>query len=400
MFGIGKKVSIATATETISPNVTTGEIQETGKTITPPTSREVLSRLSNLETKKSNADQPQAKEPSFGVPFKEAPKSLQKALYFLPEEVKKELNFFQVGENRYQASFNGETSQKFFLGGIKGAIHAMNPFKSLIPDQASELLKQSERAKDLMPLLKQDKVHMQALFELNEKTTKLIDLSLTDSPYGLLKDVISGKNPAMKKLLTEILDQILPEANVKNKKDETTEINLSEGDKPAFLALQEALKEKKSEAALAKAKPVIDSMARTYGLETLKDTDEIRLDKALEISINTLIDKNRHREGGNTTIFAKGHSSEEFAAPKLEINGLIPMQGKFKPGIMTVINDHPDINLPLGTLLTTLEMAHFTNNGKFKELQPELIKAAIENTKNAAAISAESQAKATAAHLN
>ena len=37
---------------------------------------------------------------------------------------------------------------------------------------------------------------------------------------------------------------------------------------------------------------------------------------------------------------------------------------------------------------------------KVKELQPELIKAALENTKNAAAISSESQAKAAAAHLN
>jgi hypothetical protein len=398
VFGIGDKRKTSEITppkaEVTAETPASSNTEETKQTTY--SSREMLSKL-------SSADQPQAKEPSSGISFKEAPKSLQKALKFLPEKAKEELTVFKVDENQYQISFDGPSSQGFFLGGLPELMHRLNPLKSLLPDQAKALLKQSERVQDLMPLLKQDKVHMQALFEvINEKTTKLIDLSLTDSPYGLLKDIFEGKNNEMKKLLTETINQILPEANAKTKKSEMPEINLSDTDRAAFLSLQQALKEKKPEAALEKAKPVIDVMARTYGLETLKnDPNTVKLEEALEISINNLVDKNRPKEGGNTTIFAKGHSSQEFTAPKIEINGFIPEKNEFKPGIITVINDNPNINLPLATLLTTLEMAHFANGGKLnKKLEPELIKAALANTKNAAEITANSQAKAAVAEMN
>lgn len=402
MFGIGSKlktpeIAAPTTEEVTAETPASSKTKETQQTAS--SSREILNALSK-PTEESNLALPQTTEPLSGISLKEAPKSLQKALNFLPEKARQELTVFKVDENKYQISFGPD----FFPHGLKGLMLALNPLKSHhIPSEAKELLKQSERANDLMPLLRQGKLHMQTLFEANEKTAKLTDLTISDSPHGLLEDIINGKNPAMKKLLTEILDQILPEANVKKKKDKTAKINLSEGDKPAFLALKEALKEKKSEAALTKAQPIIDSIARTYGLETLKNTDEIRLDKALEISINTLINKNRAKEGGNTTIFVKGHSSEEFPAPKLEINGFIPGKNEFKPGIMTVINDNdsPKTNLPLATLLTTLEMAHFANGGKLeKKLEPELIKAVLANTNNAAEIAANSQAKAAVAEMN
>lgn len=400
MFQIGSKIKTpkiaAPTTGEITAQTPSSNTEDPKRTASP--SREMLSALSNPKTEESNP----AQEPSTGISLKEAPKSLQKALKFLPEKAREELTVFKVDENKYQISFDGPSSQRFFFRGLPELMHKLNPLKSLLPDQAKELLKQSERAKDLMPLLKQDKVHMQALFEANEKTTKLIDISLTDSPYGLLKDIFEGKNNAMKKLLTETINQILPEANAKTKKSEMPEINLSDTDRAAFLSLQEALKEKKPEAALEKAKPVIDVMARTYGLETLKNNpNAVKLEEALEISINTLVGKNRPREGGNTTIFAKGHSSQEFTAPKLEINGFIPEKNEFKPGIITAINDNTNINLPLATLLTTLEMAHFANGGKLpKTLEPELIKAALANTNNAAEITANSQAKAAVAEMN
>jgi hypothetical protein len=405
VFGIGSKlktpeIAVPTTEEVTAKTPASSKIKETEQTAS--SSREILNTLSK-PTEESNLALPQTTEPSSGISLKEAPKSLQKALKFLPEKAREELTVFKVDENKYQISFDGPSSQNFFLGGLKGVMHTLNPLKSLIPDEAKALLKQSDRAQDLMPLLKQDKVHMQALFEANEKTTKLIDLSLTDSPYGLLKDIFEGKNNEMKKLLTETINQILPEANAKTKKSEMPEINLSDTDKAAFLSLQEALKEKKPEAALEKAKPVIDVMARTYGLETLNSNpNAVKLEEALEISINTLVDKNRPKEGGNTTIFAKGHSSQEkFTAPKLEINGFIPEKNEFKPGIITVINDSPNINLPLATLLTTLEMAHFANGGKLpKTLGSELVKAALANTKNAAEIAANSQAKAAVAEMN
>jgi hypothetical protein len=404
VFGIGSKlktseIAVPTTEEVTAKTPASSKIKETEQTAS--SSREILNTLSK-PTEESNLALPQTTEPSSGISLKEAPKSLQKALKFLPEKAREELTVFKVDENKYQISFDGPSSQRFFFGGLPELMHKLNPLKSLLPDQAKELLKQSERAKDLMPLLKQDKVHMQALFEAKEKTTKLIDLSLTDSPYGLLKDIFEGKNNEMKKLLTETINQILPEANAKTKKSEMPEINLSDTDKAAFLSLQEALKEKKPEAALEKAKPVIDVMARTYGLETLNSNpNAVKLEEALEISINNLVDKNRPKEGGNTTIFAKGHSSQKFTAPKLEINGFIPEKNEFKPGIITVINDNPNINLSLATLLTTLEMAHFANGGKLdKKLEPELIKAALANTKNAAEIAANSQAKAAVAEMN
>jgi hypothetical protein len=397
VFGIGNKPKTSEITPPTTAEVTaetpaSSKTEETKQTAS--SSREMLSKL-------SSADQPQAKEPSSGISFKKAPKSLQKALKFLPEKAKEELTVFKVDENQYQISFDGPNSQRFFLGGLPELMHRLNPLKSLLPDQAKALLKQSERVQDLMPLLKQDKVHMQALFEANEKTTKLIDLSLTDSPYGLLKDIFEGKNNEMKKLLTETINQILPEANAKTKKSEMPEINLSDTDRAAFLSLQQALKEKKPEAALEKAKPLLDMVARTYALETLNNNpNAVKLEEALEISINTLVDKNRPKEGG-TTIFAKGHSSQKFTAPTIEINGFIPEKNEFKPGIITVINDNPNINLSLATLLTTLEMAHFANGGKLpKKLEPELIKAALANTNNAAEIAANSQAKAAVAEMN
>ena len=352
MFGIGSKlktpeIAFPTTEEVTAKTPASSKIKETEQTAS--SSREILNTLSK-PTEESNLALPQTTEPSSGISLKEAPKSLQKALKFLPEKARAELTVFKVNNEKYQISFDGASSQNFFLGGLKGMMHTLNPLKSLIPDEAQELLKQSKRAKDLMPLLKQDKVNMQALFEVNEKNTKLIDLSLTDSPYGLLKDIFEGKNNEMKKLLTETINQILPEANAKTKKGEMPEINLSEADKAALLSLQEALKEKKTEAALEKAKPVIDAMPRTYGLKTLKnDSNAVKLEEALEVSINNLVGKNRPREGKNTTIFAKGHSSEEFIAPKLEINGFIPEKNEFKPGIITVINDNPKINLPLAT---------------------------------------------------
>jgi hypothetical protein len=46
-------------------------------------------------------------------------------------------------------------------------------------------------------------------------------------------------------------------------------------------------------------------------------------------------------------------------------------------------------------------MAHFANGGKLpKKLEPELIKAALANTNNAAEIAANSQAKAAVAEMN
>jgi hypothetical protein len=403
VFGIGSKlktpeIAVPTTEEVTAKTPASSKIKETEQTAS--SSRKILNTLSK-PTEESNLALPQTTEPSSGISLKEAPKSLQKALKFLPEKAREELTVFKVDENQYQISFDGPSSQRFFLGGLPELMHRLNPLKSLLPDQAKALLKQSERVQDLMPLLKQDKVHMQALFEANEKTTKLIDLSLTDSPYGLLKDIFEGKNNEMKKLLTETINQILPEANAKTKKSEMPEINLSDTDRAAFLSLQQALKEKKPEAALEKAKPLLDMVARTYALETLNNNpNAVKLEEALEISINTLVDKNRPKEGG-TTIFAKGHSSQKFTAPTIEINGFIPEKNEFKPGIITVINDNPNINLSLATLLTTLEMAHFANGGKLpKKLEPELIKAALANTNNAAEIAANSQAKAAVAEMN
>lgn len=359
-------------------------------------SRKILTELS--KSTESNLAPPQTTESS-GMPLGNAPPSLQKALKFIPDKVRKDLLIFKVGENQYQISL-GPSAVKFFPGGLRGLLYALNPLKSKIPHKAKELLEQSGR-QGLRPLLGEDKVHLQALFDTNDKTAKLINLSITDSPHNLLESIFDGKNPAMKKLLTTILDQILSEANGKKNNNQASKITLNEENRQDFLTLQAALKEKKPEAALAKAKSIIDSITRTYELEPLKSTDEIKLDPLLETSINTLVGINSSNEGKNTTVFVAGISSKEFSAPKIEINGLIPVKGAFKKGTLTVINDDPKINLPLATLLTTLEMALLANSGKLdQKLQPELIKAALENTKNAAAISAESQAKAEVAHLN
>jgi hypothetical protein len=205
----------------------------------------------------------------------------------------------------------------------------------------------------------------------------------------------------MKKLLTTILDQILGAANGKKNNTEAPKIDLSEADEQDFRTLQKALKEKKSEAALEGAKRIIKETGRMYELEPFKNTTDIKLDPALEHSIDTLVKMNRSKVGDNTTLFIAGHSSKEFSAPKIEVSGLIPVKDGFKEGIFTVINDNNKINLSLATLLTTLEMALFANNRKISnELQLKLIEAALANTKSAAATSAESQAKAAVAEMN
>jgi hypothetical protein len=355
-------------------------------------SRTTLNELSA----KPNLALPETTESS-GMPLENAPPSLQKALKFIPDKVRKDLLIFKVGENQYQISL-GPSAVKFFPGGLRGLLYALNPLKSKIPHEAKELLKQSDR-QGLTPLLKEDKVHLQALFDTNDKTAKLINLSITDSPHNLLESIFDGKNPAMKKLLTTILDQILSEANGKKNNNQASEITLNEENRRDFLTLQAALKEKKPEAALEGAKSIIDKTTRMYELEPLNTATDI--DQALGHSINTLVKMNKSKAGNNTTLFVADHLEREFSAPKIEINGLIPIKGAFKKGTLTVINDGPKINLPLATLLTTLAMALLANSGKLdQKLQPELIKAALENTKNAAAISAESQAKAEVAHLN
>jgi hypothetical protein len=360
-------------------------------------SRETLNKLS--KPTESNLALSQTTESSIGIPLEQAPPSLRKALKFLPDKVRKDLLIFKVEENQYQISL-GPSAVNFFPGGLRGLMYALNPLKSKIPHEAKKLLEQSGR-QGLTPLLKEDKVHLQALFDTNDKTAKLINLSITDSPHNLLESIFDDKNPAMKKLLTTILDQILPETNGKKKNNQAPEITLNEENRQDFLTLQAALKEKKPEAALARAESVIGSITRTYELEPLESTDEIKLDPLLETSINTLVGINNSNEGKNTTVFVAGSSSKEFSARKIEINGSIPIKGAFKKGTLTVINDDPQINLPLATLLTTLEMALLANSGKLdQKLQPELIKAVIENTKNAAEIAANSQAKAAVAHLN
>lgn len=344
-----------------------------------------------------NGDPAQTTEPSSGISLEEAPKSLQKALNFLPKKAREELTVFKVDEKQYQISFG----PNFFPHGLKGLMHALNPLKSHIQSEAEVLLKQSESANNLMPLLKQGKLHMQTLFEADEKTAKLIDISLSDSPHGLLEDIFNGNNHAMKKLLTGILDQILPEANVKKKKDETAEINLSEESKKDFLTLQAALKEKNSEAALAKAQPIIDAISRTYEIKPLRSTDAVQPNGNLNKTINTLLGINGPKAGINTTIFTQDRLEGKFSPPNIEIEGFTSAKGEFKRGTLTIVNHNPEINLPLTTLLTTLQMALFANNRKItKELQLKLIEAAIENTKSAAAISAESQAKTAVADLN
>ena len=395
-----------TRTESPSPELktgipTTGEVTaRTPAIITSAKPSQMASSPSrttlNELSAKPNLALPQTTESS-GIPLEQAPPSLQKALKFLPDKIRKDLLIFKVEENQYQISL-GPSAVNLFPGGLKGLMYALNPLKSKIPQEAKQLLEQSGR-QGLTSLLKEGKVHLQASFDTtNDKTAKLINLSITDSPHSLLESIFDGKNPAMKKLLTTILDQILDEGNGKAKNKGTAEISLGEEDKQDFLTLQAALKEKKPEAALEGAKSIIDKTTRMYELEPLNTATDI--DQALGHSINTLVKMNKSKAGNNTTLFVADHLEREFSAPKIEINGLIPIKGAFKKGTLTVINDGPKINLPLATLLTTLEMAHFTNNGKFKELQPELIKAALENTKNAAAISSESQAKAAAAHLN
>ncbi len=360
---------------------------------TAPFPRDLLSTLSNPKIEKSNP----AQEPSSGTSLKEAPKSLQKALNFLPKKAREELTVFKVDEKQYQISFGPD----FFPHGLKGLMHALNPLKSHIQSEAKVLLKQSESANNLMPLLQQGKLHMQALFEADEKTAKLIDISLSDSPHGLLEDIFKGKNSAMKKLLTEILDQILPEANAKTKKSEMPEINLSDTDKAAFLTLQAALKEKKTETALIKAQPIIDAISRTYEIKPLKSTDAVQPNGNLNKTINTLLGINGPKAGINTTIFTQDRLGEEFSPPKIEIEGFTSAKGEFKRGTLTIVNHNPAINLPLATLLTTLQMALFANNREIsKELQPKLIEAALANTKKAALIAAESQAKTAVADSN
>jgi hypothetical protein len=189
---------------------------------------------------------------------------------------------------------------------------------------------------------------------------------------------------------------------VKNKKNGNPEINLSKADESAFLTLQEALKEKKSETALAKAQSVIDAISRTYEIEPLRSTDAVQSNDNLNKTINTLLSINGPKAGINTTIFTQGRLEGEFPAPeKIEIEGFTSAKDEFKRGTLSIVNGNPEINLPLATLLTTLQMAHFANNGQIeKKLQPKLIEAALTNTTNAALIAAESQAKTAVAEMN
>jgi len=337
------------------------------------------------------------------ISYEAAPPAVQKALKPLSDAQKKEAVIFKVGDGQYQLLLDGPAASSLVLSGFRKALAAINPFKALLPTQVTNELHETALEKsDLVQRLKDDSVRMQVLLKVpeNSKKAELEAVSITGSPYDTRYLANKDIREALAKAVTEILEKA-------ESKSGEPEIVLGAEFKEHLETLQSALAVKDEKKLIEAAKPVLAKMSRTYTLDDLKIDNPVSGAPVLKPEISSLLKRNELKGVEGTTLVIKGRVGK-LENPSFQ-QGLgieegttilrdvkIPvraMQGEAsgKPkleialvggGVMTVINQNPQVSTPLAVLLSTANMYEYSNAGGTisKKAKEALSEALVKNT--------------------